>query len=65
MLELINKIKCLLGFHKWEYYTIEGVFNRYKYRRCKVCGKIQAEVIKEIGQDEYSYVEIEWKEVKE
>jgi len=64
-LSLLDRLKCFFGFHKWVYYTIEGIFNTYKYRRCRICGKIQAEVIKEIGQDEYSYVEIEWKKVKE
>ncbi len=64
-MNLIDRLKCFFGFHKWEYYTIEGIFNKYKYRRCTICGKIQVEVIKEIGQDEYSYLEIEWEEMKE
>ena len=64
-MSLIDRLKCFFGFHKWEYYTIEGIFNKYKYRRCKICNKVEREIIVEIGQDAYCYSVVKWKEVKE
>ena len=61
MKRILESVKCLLGFHSWKYF----IKNHDRYRICNRCGKIQKEKIVDVGQDEYSYVRTEWRDVKE
>jgi len=55
---MLEQLKCKIGFHKWKYFS-KG-FERY--RVCERCGKIQKEVVVDIGYDEYSYTAIKWED---
>lgn len=41
IMNMLNKILCLIGLHKWEYVFDNNIFPFTPYKYCKHCGKIK------------------------
>lgn len=48
----MKSLRCMLGFHKWEYGTI---YYRWFYKKCSICGKNQRVDKDEFFENLYMY----------
>ena len=42
IMNMLSKILCLIGLHKWEYVFDNNIFPFTPYKYCKHCGKVKA-----------------------
>ena len=42
IMNMLSKILCFIGLHKWEYKIDNKIFPFIPYAYCKRCGKIKA-----------------------